>query len=136
MKLQYALLSNAAFSATSAGFIALNPQLLSIEIQLLPIYWQVIALGLGGFAVQLLMMAGVLITQSSWVRLVLKLTPSVIIADIAWVLGSLALALIFNDLISGLGFALIIAINVCVGSLALLQYLGLKKDPAVKNTAG
>lgn len=120
------LLANAVFSGTSAVIIAFTHESLSHEIPLPSVYWLLIAAGLGMFAGQLLLMAVTLMRQSPWQNLVFKLTPSVVIADVIWVLGSLTLALVFADQISGLGFGIIAGVNVFVGSLALLQYRGLQ----------
>jgi hypothetical protein len=123
------LLANAAFSGSSAMIIAFAHESLGHEIPLPSVYWLLIAAGLGMFAGQLLLMALTLMKPSPWQDLVVKLTPSVVIADVIWVLGSLTLAVVFADQISGLGFGIIAGINVFVGSLALLQYRGLQNSP-------
>lgn len=132
MKLHQALLANAAFSGTSAVLIALGYAQLRIEIPLPEVYWLLICVGLALFSGQLALMALTLIKQSSWTQagtsLVLKLTPSVVVADVVWVMGSLILSLIFKDEVSELGFGIISAVNVCVGSLAWLQYRGFKNN--------
>lgn len=124
-----ALLANAAFSATSAALIALTHGRLAIEIALPSVYWLIIAMGLGLFALQLLVMAYGLINQRPWQGWVIKLTPSVVVADIIWVLGSLLLAGLFAEHISAIGLLLIGGVNVFVGSLAWLQYRGLQSGP-------
>ncbi|MEH6449683.1 MAG: hypothetical protein V7765_13485 [Oleispira sp.] len=121
-----ALLANALFSGTSALVIAFAHESLSHEIPLPSVYWLFIALGLGMFAGQLLLMATALVRPSPWQNVVFKLTPSVVIADVVWVLGSLTLALVFANQISGMGFGIIAGVNVFVGSLAALQYKGLQ----------
>lgn len=137
MKLHQALLSNALFSGTSALLIALCYEDLILEIPLPEVYWMAISVALALFSGQLVMMAAVLIKQSSWAQtqqgLVLKLTPSVVIADIIWVVGSCSLLLMFADLMSVFGWVIITVVNVFVGSLALLQYRGLQKIKAAIN---
>jgi len=120
------LLANAVFSGTSAVVIAFAHESLGHEIPLPSVYWLLIAAGLGMFAGQLLLMAVTLMKPSPWQDLVVKLSPSVVIADVIWVLGSLTLAVVFADQISGLGFGIIAGVNVFVGSLAFFQYKGLQ----------
>lgn len=129
--LSKALLANAAFSGTSAVIIAFAHESLSHEIPLPSVYWLVIAVGLGMFAGQLLLMAVALMKQSPWQGLVVKLTPSVVIADVIWVLGSFVLASVFSDQVSGIGLGIITGVDVFVGSLALLQYLALNNESLV-----
>jgi len=127
MKLHQALLANAIFSGTSAVFIFLGYEGLTTEIPLPSLYWTIIAVGLGLFAGQLLLMAMVLISpKAPKAKLVVKLTPSVIVNDVIWLVGSFALAGIFANQISTLGLGIITAVNICVGSLVAVQVKGLK----------
>lgn len=121
-----ALFANAVFSGSSAVLIALLHESLSLEIPLPSVYWLLIALGLGLFAGQLFLMAAALMRQSPWINWVIKLTPSVVVADMIWVLGSLTLAMVFAGQISVIGFGIIAGVNVFVGSLAFFQYKGLQ----------
>jgi len=131
MKLHQALLSNAIFSGISAVFIFLGHERLALEIPLSSLYWMIIAAGLGLFSGQLLLMAMALINQqfspkAPKAKLVVKLTPSVIVNDVIWLVGSFTLAGIFANQISTLGLVIIMAVNICVGSLVAVQVKGLK----------
>lgn len=120
------LLVNGGFSASCAVFFAFGHEALQADIPLSSFYWLLIAAGLALFSGQLVLMAGALLRQSSWLNSAIKLTPSVVISDILWVVGSSMLAAIFFDQISSFGLVLIFAVNVLVACLAFWQYQGLQ----------
>jgi hypothetical protein len=119
MTLQSALVFNGFFSGISAVIIMFTYMNLTSHIQLPPFIWIGIAVGLGLFSIQLFFMAKI-------PSLAKKLALSVVISDVLWVLGSLLIAYIFESQVSVIGFIIIVVINTLVGTLAWLQYRGLK----------
>lgn len=88
------------------------------HISLPPIIWVGIGIGLLSFAV-------ILLGTAKKQKIPITLTSTIIFADFAWVIGVSAAALMYQDNLSLTGVTLIVAINVVVATLAVLQSIGL-----------
>ena len=118
--LQQAMFANALFSFVSGSLFVLAQDFLKRHIPLADLIWTVMGLGLILFSAQLVLM----VKNDHWAE---KLIGSVILSDIIWIVISFATLLYFRTQISPLGRSLIIAIDVIVAVLALLQYIGIAR---------
>jgi hypothetical protein len=115
--LNYALSANALFSLCSGISMLVWRDELTLHFPGPGWVWILLGVGLISFCAQLLLMV-------KYPTLARKLTPEVIVADIGWVLISLAIWLFLQESISSVGTTLIMLINVIVATLAWLQFQG------------
>ena len=119
--LKQALAVNAAFSGLSGLLIIWFNEWMARHFPGPDWLWTVVGVGLLLFAAQLIAM----VVNPAFAK---KLTPQVVVSDIGWVaLTLLGLAVFFAD-ITTTGVALILAINAVVGTLAVLQHIGYRRD--------
>lgn len=116
--LRSSLLANAVFSSFSGIAMLISKNALPQHISLPPIIWVGIGIGLLSFAV-------ILLGTAKKQKIPITLTSTIIFADFAWVIGVSAAALMYQDNLSLTGVTLIVAINVVVATLAVLQSIGL-----------
>ena len=117
--LKYALGANALFSASSGFLMLFAHGYFSSHIPLPAWAWMLIGVGLLIFAVDL----AVLAYKPSWAG---RLTPMVVLSDVAWVALTSVATLWFIDVLSIYGVLMILAVNFVVGSLAYFQSRGHK----------
>jgi hypothetical protein len=115
--LKKALMVNAIFSLSSGICMLLGTAWLSQHIPLPAWAWMVGGIGLILFALQLVMMVIKPILAQ-------QLTQLVVVSDIAWVVLTSLSALLFAAQITAMGFTLILAVNLVVGTLAVAQHRG------------
>jgi hypothetical protein len=113
--LKTTLTANAVFSAISGSSILLYQNWLMMQIPAPVWFWLTIGTGLILFSAQLFLIA-------SMPELAKKLTLLVVYSDIGWVILSLLGWVLFLPLISFVGSVLILAVNIAVGTLAILQF--------------
>ncbi len=117
--LKISLFINALFSASTASLMLIAPSFLQAHIPLPHWFWITIGIGLAGFAVTLALTA----RDETKMHL---LSPWIIGADSVWVIGSFLGFLFFFNQISILGAVMVFGVNMMVGLLALMQYLGFR----------
>ena len=113
MTLSKVLAVNGLFSA---GASLLMGEALSQHIPLPEEIWLSITVGLGVFGIQLGLMSISPSLQS-------KLTSSVIISDLAWIILTMGGILIYSDHITEIGLYVILFVNLIVGLLAYVQWV-------------
>lgn len=119
--LKQSLVSNALFSGLSGLLILTFKEWVSAQFPGPTWLWLIVGMGLLIFAAQLIAM--VLIP-----KLAKMLTPQVVIADIGWVVLTFVGLAIFFTSITETGVLLVIGINAVVGTLALMQHLGYRRE--------
>jgi hypothetical protein len=118
--LRRALLGNAAFSAICGVLIVtFDTQLVGLMTDLQHHLWP-LGLMLLAFAASLLWFSTRPTISSAWVA-------SVIIADLAWVAGTVALLLGAHGLLTVAGLWILAVVGVFVFGFAELQWLGLRR---------
>lgn len=127
LSLRIALAANAAFSLSCAGVLLLRPDLvanwLGFEAILL---LRAIGVGLMAFAADL-------IHQTTRPRLLTWRALYASVADLLWVIGTLALVLTFPSLLSTTGVALLLAIAAAVLSFGVWQLLAINRAHRAPN---
>jgi hypothetical protein len=117
--LRHSLRANAVFSTLSGlGFLVASPPIAAYLGDVPP---RLVA----GVGAQLVLFAAALVWLASRPTLSRPLTVGVILADLAWVLGTAAV--VQADLLSSPGTTLVIVIADVVLTLAMLQAFGLYK---------
>ena len=118
--LRRALLSNAAFSASCGVVIMLFDETIVSLITTMEHRLWPLGLMLVGFAASLAWFATRRTLTSAWVC-------SVIVADFAWVVGTVVLLAGWHEQLSAAGVAILIAIGAVVLLFGELQWIGLKR---------
>lgn len=119
--LKRVLLGNALFSSVCGLLMMVFGGWLSIQVPLPTAAWLLIGGGLLLFAAVLLFA----LLHDSWRQ---KLLPVIIGADVGWVVLTILGWLLAGSLISVVGVALIVAVNVVVGLFAWLQYRSYRRS--------
>lgn len=118
--LNKALFSNAIFSSVSALIMFTQSSWLSKVFPLDEAYWFSLALGLGGFAI-------LLVVTAANTKLASKLTPAIIVGDLIWVLSTTVLLIGLWSIYTILAVWLIVGVNIVVTSLAVAQFVGFRR---------
>lgn len=121
MKLSNILAANGVFSAGAGSIMLLMNKELAAHIPLPESAWLVIAVGLMGFAAQLWLMG-------LSPRLLLKLTPIVIIGDLAWVVMTSVSMLMYWNHLSDIGVLGVVLVNCVVGAFAYFQLMAYRAE--------
>ena len=119
--LNKALIANAVFSFLSGLLMLLTQQSLQQQVPLPGWLWSLIGVGLIGFSVQLLLMA----KNIEWAQ---KLTASVVVSDLLWVLATTIAVMLFGADISASVIVAVMMVNLLVALLAWFQYLGYRQS--------
>lgn len=125
--LRTSLRANAAFSMLSGGAFALAGSAVASFLGVSP---PILVTGVG---VNLLAFAGALLFLASRPRIAPRLALAIIAADMAWVVGTLALVL--GDVFTTAGAAAALVVGNVVLLFAILQWIGVRRMTTSEATA-